>query len=285
MYEQLLYDVQDQILTITLNRPDRLNAFTTTMRNELIDAFGRADADDDVRVVIITGAGRAFCAGSDLAPAGSTFDFTSREDHAGAAAHRDGGGLVTLRIFECLKPVIAAINGPAVGVGATMTLPMDIRISSDNSRFGFVFARRGILSEACSSWFLPRIVGINQALEWTFSGRVFSADEALKGGLIRSVHTSEDLLTVANQVAREIADNTSAVSVALIRQMMWRMLGEDHPMQAHKVDSLGMYYTGKSPDAQEGVTSFMEKRPPQFPEKLSTDMPPFFPWWKERSFK
>ena len=285
MYEHVLYDVRDRILTITLNRPDKLNAYTWDMRDELIDAFDRADADDDVRVVIVTGAGRGFCAGMDLGTAGSTFDYASRQKHADASEHRDGGGLLTLRIFECLKPVIAAINGPAVGVGVTMTLPMDIRLASDNARFGFVFARRGIVSEACSSWFLPRIVGISQALEWTFSGRLFSANEALKGGFVRSVHASEDLLPAANQIAREIADNTSAVSIALIRQMMWRMLGEDHPMQAHKVDSLGMYYTGKSPDAQEGVTSFMEKRPPQFPEKLSTDMPPFFPWWKERSFK
>jgi enoyl-CoA hydratase/carnithine racemase len=285
MYEHILYDVEDRILTITLNRPDRLNAVTPAMLKELINAFDKADGDDDIRVVIITGAGRAFCAGADLGSGGNTFDATKRQGHGGAEAHRDGGGTVTLRMYESLKPVIGAINGPAVGFGATMTLPMDIRLASDKARFGFVFARRGIVPEACSTWFLPRIVGMDQALEWAFSGRVFSAEEALKGGLVRSVHAPEDLLTVANQIAREIADNTSAVSVALIRQMMWRMLGADHPMEAHKIDSLGVYYTGQSPDAKEGVTSFLEKRPPKFPGKPSTDMPPFFPWWKERPFR
>jgi len=285
MYENILYDVQDQILTITLNRPDRLNAVTPAMLNELIDAFDRADGDDQVRAVIITGAGRAFCAGADLGSGGSTFDATKRQEHGGAEAHRDGGGRVTLRIYESRKPVIGAINGPAVGFGATMTLAMDIRLASDKARFGFVFARRGIVPEACSSWFLPRIVGIGQALEWAFSGRVFPAEEALKGGLVHSLHAPEDLLAVANRIARGIADNTSAVSVALIRQMMWRMLGADHPMEAHKIDSLATYYTSQSPDAREGISSFLEKRPPKFTEKPSADMPPCFPWWKERPFK
>lgn len=287
MYEHILYDVKDRILTITLNRPDKLNAFSMIMRDELMDAFNRADADDDVRVVIVTGAGRAFCAGADLAvgSGGSTFDYKSREDKVSPETHRDNGGRVTLRIFECIKPVIAAINGPAVGVGITMTLAMDIRIASDKARMGFVFARRGIVPEACSSWFLPRIVGIARALEWAYSGRIFPAEEALQAGLVRSIHPQEDLLAVANQIAREIADNTSAISVALIRHMMWRMLGADHPMEGHKLESKGVYYTGESPDAKEGVASFLEKRPPQFTGKPSTEMPPFFPWWQERLFK
>ena len=285
MYENILYDVRDRILTITLNRPDRLNAVTPTMINELIDAFDRADKDDEVRAVIVTGAGRAFSAGADLGSGGGAFDATKRQGHGGPEAHRDGGGRVTLRIYESIKPVIGAINGPAVGFGATMTLAMDIRLASDKARIGFVFARRGIVPEACSTWFLPRIVGISQALEWAYSGRVFPAEEALKAGFVRSVHAPEDLLGAARQVAREIADNTSAISVALIRQMMWRMLGADHPMEAHKIDSLGVYYTGQSPDSREGVTSFLEKRPPKFPGRPSTDMPPFFPWWKERTFR
>ena len=285
MYEHIRYDVKDQILTITLNRPDRLNAYTPIMRGELIDALDRADQDDDIRVIIFTGAGRAFCAGADLGAGSGAFDATKRQGVTGPETYRDGGGTVTLRIYECLKPVIGAINGPAVGFGSTITLPMDIRLASDNARFGFVFSRRGVVPEACSSWFLPRIVGMSQALEWAYSGRVFPAAEALKGGLVRSIHTPEDLLAAANRIAREIADNTSAISVALIRQMMWRMPGADHPMEAHKIDSLGMYYTGQSPDAREGVASFLEKRPPKFPGKPSTDMPPHFPWWKERPFR
>lgn len=268
-----------------MNRPDHLNAFTPQMRVELLDAFSRADADDDVRVIIVTGAGRGFCAGIDLSSGSSSFAATLRKKHVGAEAHRDGGGMLTLRIYESLKPIIGAINGPSVGIGATITLPMDIRLASDKACFGFVFSRRGIVPEACSSWFLPRIVGIGQALEWAFSGRVFPAEEALKGGLVHSLHAPEDLLAVANRIARGIADNTSAVSVALIRQMMWRMLGADHPMEAHKIDSLATYYTSQSPDAREGISSFLEKRPPKFTEKPSADMPPCFPWWKERPFK
>ena len=285
VYEQILYNVKNRILTITLNRPDRLNAFTPRMREELIDAFDRSDADDDVRAIIITGAGRAFCAGADLGAGEDTFDFDKRNGNKIQETHRDGGGRLTLRIFESIKPVIAAINGPAVGVGITMTLPMDIRIAADTARIGFVFTRRGIVPEACSSWFLPRIVGISKALEWVCSGRIFSAEEALAGGLVRSLHPSDEILSVANTIAREIVESTSPVSVALTRQMMWRMLGADHPMEAHKVDSRGMYYTGKSADAQEGVLSFLEKRNPNFKSKPTVDMPEFYPWWKDRPFE
>lgn len=282
-FEQIGYAVADRVATITLNRPDKLNAFTGQMAAELIAAFDRVDRDDDVRAVIVTGAGRGFCAGADLAGGSKTFDYGARLDET-PEAHRDSGGLVTLRIFACLKPVIAAINGPAVGIGATMTLPMDIRLASSEARFGFVFARRGIVPEAASAWFLPRVVGISQALEWTLSGRVFSAEEAQAGRLVKAVLKPEDLLPTATAIAREIADNTSAVSVALTRQMMWRMLGADHPMEAHKVDSRAIYYAGRGADAREGVMSFLEKRPPQFTLKPSSDMPPFFPWWDERAY-
>ena len=284
-YEQILYEVKDQILTLTLNRPDKLNALTPLMRKELIDAFDRADADDQVRAIIVTGAGRAFCAGADLGTGTETFDYQSRDGQMLAEEHRDGGGQLTLRIFESIKPVIAAINGPAVGIGVTMTLAMDIRIADQSAKLGFVFARRGIVPEACSSWFLPRIVGISQALEWILSGRIFSVDEAVSRGLVRSSHAPGQLLPAARDLATEIADNTSAISVALARQMLWRMLGADHPMEAHKVDSRAIYYTGKSADASEGITSFLEKRPAQFKDKPSKDMPAFYPWWKERNFK
>ncbi|MGD8829231.1 MAG: crotonase/enoyl-CoA hydratase family protein, partial [Pseudomonadales bacterium] len=240
-------------------------------------------ANDDVRAIIVTGAGRGFCAGADLSSGGDTFDADARSDRA-PGVQPDGGGLLTLRIYELKKPIIAAINGPAVGVGVTMTLPMDIRLASDNAKFGFVFARRGIVPEACSSYFLPRVVGINQALEWCYSGRVFPAAEALAGGLIRSIHPAEELLDAAREIAGEIAANTSAISVTLIRQMMWRMLGADHPMEAHKIDSRGVYFTGRSADAKEGVNSFLEKRAAEFPGKVSTDLPEFYPWWDERKF-
>ncbi len=282
-YEQIRYDLADRVLTLTLNRPDKLNAFTEQMCRELLDAFDRADADDAVRAVVVTGAGRGFCAGADLSGGGKTFDASGAP--RGIEAHRDGGGLVSLRIFEMKKPVIAAINGPAVGVGVTMTLPMDIRIASSSARFGFVFARRGIIPEACSSWFLPRVVGIAQALEWTFSGRVFTADEALAGRLVSRVVAPDALLPSALAVAREIADNTSAVSVSLTRALMWRMLGADHPMVAHQIDSKCMFWMGASPDAQEGVTSFLEKRPARFAMRPSADLPPFYPWWPERRFR
>ncbi|HTK99993.1 MAG TPA: crotonase/enoyl-CoA hydratase family protein [Pseudomonadales bacterium] len=283
-YSQILYDVEDGVLTITMNRPEKLNAFTGTMMTEMIDAFDRSDADDSIRAVIVTGAGRAFCAGADLAAGGATFDADGRADRP-KGLNRDGGGLLTLRIFDSKKPVIAAVNGPAVGIGVTMTLAMDIRLAADVARFGFVFARRGIVPEACSSWFLPRVVGISRALEWAYSGRVFPAEEALEGGLVRSIHPKDQLLATARGLAREIADNTSAISVSLIRQMMWRMLGADHPMEAHKLDSRGVYYTGRSPDAREGVEAFLEKRPAHFPGKVSKDLPEFYPWWEERTFE
>lgn len=295
-YEEIKYEVLDNILTITMNRPEKLNAFTGTMAREMIEAFDRADADDEVRAIIVTGAGRAFCAGADLSAGSKTFDYAERgpsgaspvqpngEINWSHEAVRDGGGLLTLRIFECLKPVIAAVNGPAVGVGVTMQLAMDMRLASEAARFGLVFARRGIVPEACSSWFLTRAVGISQALEWAYSGRVFPAQEALAGGLVRSVHKPEELLPAARALASEIAQNTSQVSVALTRQMMWRMLGADHPMEAHKIDSRAIYALGSSADAREGVVSFLEKRPACYPDKVSANMPTFFPWWKDRPY-
>lgn len=282
-YSTILYDLEDSVLLITLNRPEILNAFNRDMMAEMIDALDKADADDNVRAIIVTGAGRGFCAGADLSAGGNTFNAEARDDREDGL-HRDGGGRVTLRIFECKKPIIAAINGAAVGIGATMTLPMDIRLCSTKAKFGFVFSRRGIVPEACSSYFLPRVVGISQALEWCYSGRVFPGDEALAGGLVRSVHQPDDLLAAAKVIAREIADNTSAVSVTLIRQMMWKMLGADHPMEAHKIDSRGMYFAGKAADAKEGVESFLEKRTANFPLKVSEDMPEFYPWWEDREF-
>ena len=282
-YSTILYDLEDNVLLITLNRPEILNAFNRDMMAEMIDALNKADADDNVRAIIVTGAGRGFCAGADLSAGGNTFNAEARDDRENGL-HRDGGGRVTLRIFECKKPIIAAINGAAVGIGATMTLPMDIRLCSTKAKFGFVFARRGIVPEACSSYFLPRVVGISQALEWCYSGRVFPGGEALAGGLVRSIHEPDDLLAAAKVIAREIADNTSAVSVTLIRQMLWKMLGADHPMEAHKIDSRGIYFAGKAADAKEGVESFLEKRTAKFPLKVSEDMPEFYPWWEDREF-
>ena len=277
-FETLLYDVADGVATVTLNRPDRLNAVNTTLIRELVEAFDRADRDDDVRAVIVTGAGRAFCAGADLGGGGQTF--AGRPGAAERAEdHRDGGGLVTLRIFDMTKAVIAAINGPAVGFGITMTLATDVRIASTAARIGFVFSRRGVVPEACSTWFLPRLVGIAQAAEWAYTGRVFGAEEARAGGLVREVVAPDALMPAARALASEIAQNTSAVSVALIRQMLWRMLGAEHPREAHRIDSLGMWHTGRSADAHEGVTSFLEKRPPRFTGRPSKDMPPFYPWW------
>jgi enoyl-CoA hydratase/carnithine racemase len=270
-FEQIRYEVADGVLTITLNRPDRLNAFTETMMNELIAAFDASDADDDVRAVIVTGEGRAFCAGADLAAGGETFDYRRRIE-AGEVP-RDGGGRVTLRIYESLKPVIAAINGPAVGVGITMTLPMDIRMGAQGAKIGFVFTRRGIVPEACSSWFLPRLVGISRAMEWVATGRVFDAAEAERGGLVRSVHPQDELLGAANELAREIADNAAPVSVALARKLLWRGLGVSHPMEAHRADSRAMLARGQSADAAEGVTSFLEKRPASYPDRVSDGLP------------
>jgi enoyl-CoA hydratase/carnithine racemase len=283
-YTQILYDVADGIATVTLNRPEQLNAFTGTMMRELIDAVDRVDADDDVRVLVVTGAGRGFCAGADLSGGGETFSRGGSDVQTDVGVPRDGGGLVTLRLFDCTKPVIGAVNGPAVGVGVTMTLPMDVRLASTAARFGFVFARRGIVPEACSSWFLPRLVGISQAAEWCYTGRVFGADEALAGGLVRSLHDPDDLLPAAHGIAREIADHTAPVSVALTRRMLWRMLGADHPMEAHRVDSRGILARGASADAREGVTSFLEKRPASFPDRVSEGLPDVFPDWVDPSF-
>jgi enoyl-CoA hydratase/carnithine racemase len=293
-YETIQYEVAEQILTITLSRPEKLNAFNATMQRELIEAFDAADKDDNIRAIIVTGAGRAFCAGADLSSGADTFDRDSkrgairrladgRVDYSDANV-RDGGGQVTLRIFKCLKPVIAAVNGPAVGIGVTMQLAMDIRIASEDARFGFVFSQRGIVPEAASSWFLPRIVGISQALEWCYTGRVFPAQEALAGRLVSKVVPPDQLLPTARQLAGEIAARTAPVSIALIRQMMWRMLGADDPMEAHKVDSRGIYTRGRSEDVKEGVMSFLEKRPANFKNKVSSDMPDFFPWWDEREY-
>ncbi len=283
-YEEIIYEVSEQIATITLNRPDKLNSFTNRMLKEIIAAFDESDADDNVRVVIVTGSGRAFCAGADLSGGGETFAKGGSDVKAKTGVMRDGGGLVSLRIFESKKPVIGAINGAAVGVGVTMTLPMDIRLASTASKFGFVFAKRGIVPEAASSWFLPRIVGISQATEWCFTGRMISADEAKDARLVRSVHASEDLLPTARAIAREIAENTAPVSVALSRQMLWRMLGVDHPMQAHRVDSRAINSRGASDDAREGVMSFLEKRPANFPVKVSDGLPEIFPDWQDPQF-
>ncbi len=283
-YETLLTDLQDGIFTLTLHRPDRLNAFTSTMMDEYLHVLDEIDANDDVRVVVVTGSGRAFCAGADLGGGGETF--VSEGDGASGAptVPRDGGGRVTLRIFDCKKPLIAAINGPAVGVGITQTLPMDVRLASERAKMGFVFARRGIVPEACSSWFLPRVVGISKAMEWVATGRVFGAEEAHAAGLVSELLPHDELLPRARTLAAEIAENTSAVSVALSRQMLWKMLGADHPMEAHRIDSRGIDFMGRSPDAREGVESFLEKRPARFSMRASRDMPDYFPWWKERAF-
>ncbi|MBK6707280.1 MAG: crotonase/enoyl-CoA hydratase family protein [Sphingomonadales bacterium] len=283
-YTQILYEVDNGVATITLHRPDKMNAFTGTMMNEMISAFDDIDADDNVRAVIVTGHGdRAFCAGADLTPEDGKHVFASGEavSDLSDTRVRDGGGLLTLRIYQCKKPVIAAVNGAAVGIGVTMQLAMDIRLASETARFGFVFARRGIVPEAASSWFLPRLVGPQQALEWCFTGRIFDAQEALKGGLVRSVHPAGELLAEAQKLAREIADNTAPVSVALTRHMLWRNAAQPHPMAAHKIDSRAIYRRSRSGDAKEGIASFLEKRAPEYPDKVSTDMPDFFPWWEE----
>lgn len=283
-YEEITYEVSDKIATITLNRPDRLNAFTSKMAVELLKAFDRADNDDDVRVVVVTGAGRGFCAGADLGGGAGTFDNRVRGGAQSITEHRDGGGVVTLRIYDMNKPVIAAINGPAVGVGITMTLPMDVRLAVPDAKVGFVFARRGIVPEACSSWFLPRIVGIGRATEWVYTGRVFTAKEAHEAGLIQHLCGPDELLPKAYEIAREIADKTSAVSVALSRHLLWKGLGYDHPMESHRVDSKSIYWMGQSADAAEGVTSFLEKREASYPMTVPADLPDFFPWWEERTF-
>lgn len=286
-YTQILVEKSDGIATITLNRPEKMNAYTRTMGREIMAAMDDIDADDSVRAVIFTGSGeRAFCAGADLTPEGGGHVFsdpTEVEDLSDPKV-RDGGGMLTLRLFESKKPLISACNGVAVGVGATMQLAMDVRLASENARFGFVFARRGIVPEAASSWFLPRIVGVSQALEWCYTGRVFGASEAHSGGLVRSVHAQGDLMTAARELALEIAQNTSAISVAMTRAMMWRLMSTDHPMEAHKIDSRAIYRLSRGADAKEGIASFLEKRPPEYPGKVSEDMPDFYPWWEERQY-
>lgn len=287
-YTQILYDVADNIATITINRPEKMNAFTGTMIKEMTDAFDRIDADDDVRAVVVTGAGeRAFCAGADLTPEDGKKPFASNEpvDDYSDPRVRDGGGLLILRIYQCLKPVIGAINGVAVGVGATMLLPMDMRLASETARFGYVFARRGIAPDGAASWFLPNLVGRAQALEWCLTGRVFDAEEALNGGLVRSLHKPDELLPAAYALAREIVDNTAPVSIAVTRQMLWQLPSENHPMEAHKVDSRIIFNRAKSDDAKEGIASFLEKRSPSYPDKVSTDLPDTFPWWEEPVYK
>jgi len=280
-YEEISYAVEDRVATITLDRPERMNAFTAKMCGELLRAFDQADADDEVRAVVVTGAGRAFCAGADLGTGGDTFDSKAQGYQDTLDTHRDGGGLVSLKIYSMKKPVLAAINGHAVGVGITMTLPMDIRIAAENAKMGFVFARRGIVPEAASSWFLPRLVGMERAAEWVYTGRLFDAAEAHAAKLVSRVVPAEQVLPAALALAREIADNTSAVSVALARQLMWRMLGAASPLDAHRVDSKSIFWMGRSPDAYEGVSAFLEKRPAKFSMRPSTAMPPFYPWWKE----
>ncbi len=287
-FQQIQYTVADNIATITLNRPEKMNAFSQIMRHEMVTAFDLIDADDTVRAVIVTGSGdRAFCAGADLTPdaGGQVFASGAVVDDLSDERVRDSGGLLTLRIFQCKKPVIGAINGAAVGIGATMQLPMDFRLASDTARFGFVFARRGIVPEAASSWFLPRLVGMQQALEWCMTGRVFDAAEALAGGLVRSVHAAGDLMPAAIALAREIADNTAPVSIALTRSMLWRLSAAEHPMAAHNIDSKAIYRRSKSGDAKEGITSFLEKRTPVYPDTVSENLPDFFPWWEEPVYR
>jgi enoyl-CoA hydratase/carnithine racemase len=290
LYSTLDWTVDDRVLTLTLNRPDELNSFTPTMAAELVDAFTRASADDSVGAIVVTGAGRAFCAGMDLSAAGNVFGLDESmqpsmadlvdgfEDPRIVEGVRDTGGRVTLAIYACTKPVIAAINGPAVGIGATMTCAMDVRLAADNARIGFVFGRIGIVPEACSTWFLPRIVGMSQALEWIYTADILTAEQAHAGGLVRSVHAPEDLLPQAYALAHRFIDNKSPVSTALMRQMLYRNSAHDNPVQAHLVESLAVFYASQG-DGREGVAAFLEKRQAQFSAKASTDLPPFYPWW------
>ena len=283
-YEHIELEIADGIATIWMNRPDKMNAFTELMRYEIIDALDHTDADDDVRAVIFTGRGRAFCAGADLSSGEGTFSRGGSDIMGRNGVPRDGGGTVSLRIYDSKKPVIGAINGAAVGVGVTMTLPMDIRLASTAAKFGFVFSRRGIVPEAASSWFLPRLVGISQAMEWVASGEVFPAEEAMAGGLVRSVHEPDDLLPAAYALARRLTESSSPVSIAVARKMMWRMLGADHPMAAHKVDSRGILERGRSEDVKEGINSFFEKRAPQFPDKVSDGLGTIFSDWDDPTY-
>lgn len=287
-YTQIKLDSADGVAIVTLHRPEKMNAFTRVMMDEFIDALDVTDADDSVRAVIVTGHGdRAFCAGADLTPEGGGHVFSDPNpvDSLSDERVRDGGGRLTLRLFNSKKPLIGACNGVAVGVGATMQLPFDIRLASDNARFGFVFARRGITPEACSSWFLPRLVGMQTALEWCMTGRVFDAQEALDRGLVRSLHPQAELMDAAMGIAREIADNTSAVSVAMTRAMLWRISPLEHPMMAHRVDSRAIYRLSRSADAKEGIASFLEKRAPAYPDTVSGNMPDFYPWWDEPGYE
>ncbi len=284
-FTQIRYDVTDRVATVELHRPDAMNTFTQTMLKEISAAFDLADADDGVRAVIVTGHGdRAFCAGADLSSGSESFKGKALGDATASGVTRDSGGLASLRIYHSRKPVIGAINGAAVGVGATMTLPMDVRLASTTARFGFVFARRGLVPEAASSWFLPRLVGVSQALEWCYTGRLVPASEALAAGLVRSLHEPAELMPAARALAAEIADNTSAVSITLTRQLVWRMLGASHPMEAHRADSRAVEALGKSADVKEGVMSFLEKRPPAFTGRPSVDVPDVFPDWQEPEF-
>ncbi len=281
-FENILYEVEDSILTITLNRPEKLNAFSGAMLRDLLRAFDLADADDDVGAIIITGAGRGFCAGQDLSAGESTWE--GHEERLAGKKRGDGGGELSRRIYRSLKPVIVAFNGPAVGVGITFTLAADVRMAARNIKMGFVFAARGIVPEGCSSWFLPRIVGISKALEWCYSARVFRSEEALEAGLVRSLHDPEDLLPAARELAREFIDSSSSVAKTVLRHMMWRMLGAPDPIDAHRIDTAGINQLATSPDAKEGINSFLEKRAPNFPGKVSRDLPEFFPWWQEPEF-
>jgi enoyl-CoA hydratase/carnithine racemase len=276
------YEIEKGVATVTLYRPEQLNAFTHTMRKELVEIFGAADQDDAVRVIVVTGAGKAFCAGADLSSGGSAFNRSAQEGRKVAISeHRDGGGQVVLAIYRCRKPVIAAINGHAVGVGITLTLPMDMRIVSEDAKIGFVFARRGVVPEACSSWFLPRIVGISKAAEWIYTGRVFRASEEATSGLFSHVVPQDKVLDKAMAIAREIVENTSAVSVALSKALLWHGFAEPDPQSVHLIDSRCFYWMGHQRDSREGVESFLEKRPPKFAMRVSSDMPDFYPWWKE----
>ncbi|MFL2733788.1 MAG: crotonase/enoyl-CoA hydratase family protein [Gammaproteobacteria bacterium] len=282
-FNSLETSVKNKILTICFNRPEKMNTFSGELLKEIFDALDIAETDDAIRAVIFTGSGKAFCAGADLSSGEDTFDMTDKKNSS--EVKRDTGGILTLRLFNFKKPLIAAINGAAVGVGVTMTLPMDVRICSDKAKFGFVFAKRGIVPEACSSWFLPKIVGISNALQWCLSGRIFQPKEALEKGLVSEVTNEDELLKRAEEIAADFVNATSSISVTLIRQMLWKMLGADHPMEAHKIDSRGVYYLGKSGEASEGVLSFLEKREPNFPGKVSKDLPEFYPWWDEKDFK
>ena len=287
-YSQIKLDVVGGVATITLHRPEKMNAFTRVMMDEIIQAIDTTDADDSVRAVIVTGHGdRAFCAGADLTPedGGHVFSDPNPVEDLSDERVRDGGGRLTLRLFDSKKPLIGACNGVAVGVGATMQLPFDVRLASDNARFGFVFARRGITPEAASSWFLPRLVGMQTALEWCMTGRIFDAAEAHERGLVRSIHPQGELLDAAHGIAREIAENTSAVSVAMTRAMLWRLGAAGHPMDAHKIDSRAIYRLSRSEDAKEGIASFLEKRAPAYPDTVSEDMPDFYPWWEQPAYR